>query len=163
MGALHATTPTNQTFSAHNVTTGTGAALTLAGGTGTTTPGSQLILSGGVGGTGASTITAKVSSGGATTTIFTVAEDGITIGDNLFINAGTTSGLTIASSTSQKLGFWAASPVVQGAAITDVPSEPSVTGSDTVSQANLESVLASYGTAINDILTRLRNPGFIAT
>ena len=34
MGALHATTPTNQTFSAHNVTTGTGAALTLAGGTG---------------------------------------------------------------------------------------------------------------------------------
>jgi hypothetical protein len=34
MGSLHATTPTNQTFSAHNVTTGTGAALTLAGGTG---------------------------------------------------------------------------------------------------------------------------------
>lgn len=34
MGALHATTPTDQTFSAHNVTTGTGAALTLAGGTG---------------------------------------------------------------------------------------------------------------------------------
>lgn len=34
MGSLHATTATNQTFSAHNVTTGTGAALTLAGGTG---------------------------------------------------------------------------------------------------------------------------------
>jgi len=34
MGSLHATTATDQTFSAHNVTTGTGAALTLAGGTG---------------------------------------------------------------------------------------------------------------------------------
>jgi len=34
MGALHATTATDQTFSAHNVTTGTGASLTLAGGTG---------------------------------------------------------------------------------------------------------------------------------
>jgi hypothetical protein len=34
MGATHATTATNQTLSAHNVTTGTGADLILAGGTG---------------------------------------------------------------------------------------------------------------------------------
>lgn len=34
LGANHATTPTDQTIKAHNVTTGTGASLVLAGGTG---------------------------------------------------------------------------------------------------------------------------------
>jgi len=36
MGETHASTPTDQTFSAHDVTSGTGAALTLRGGQGTT-------------------------------------------------------------------------------------------------------------------------------
>ena len=40
MGANHATTPTTQTLKAHNVTTGTGADLVLAGGTGSVAGGS---------------------------------------------------------------------------------------------------------------------------
>jgi hypothetical protein len=43
LGADHATTPTGQTIKAHNVTTGTGASLTLAGGTGSVAYGNVLL------------------------------------------------------------------------------------------------------------------------
>lgn len=46
MGANHASTPTAQTFKAHNVTTGTGASLELAGGTGSVARGA-VTLNGG--------------------------------------------------------------------------------------------------------------------
>ena len=43
IGVDHATTPTEQTFKAHNVTTGTGAALKLCGGTGSVGKGAVII------------------------------------------------------------------------------------------------------------------------
>ncbi len=43
LGSDHATTPTDQTFKAHNVTTGTGAALKLCGGTGSVGKGAVII------------------------------------------------------------------------------------------------------------------------
>ena len=43
LGANHATTPTEQTLKAHNVTTGTGAALKLCGGTGSVTKGAVFV------------------------------------------------------------------------------------------------------------------------
>lgn len=43
IGANHATTPTDQTLKAHNVTTGTGAALQLCGGTGSVGKGAVII------------------------------------------------------------------------------------------------------------------------
>ena len=43
LGSNHATTPTDQTFKAHNVTTGTGAALKLCGGTGSVGKGAVII------------------------------------------------------------------------------------------------------------------------
>lgn len=43
LGADHATTPTDQTIKAHNVTTGTGAALKLCGGTGSAGKGAVII------------------------------------------------------------------------------------------------------------------------
>jgi hypothetical protein len=46
LGTNHATTPTAQTIQAHNVTTGTGASLTLAGGTGSVAKG-NVVLDGG--------------------------------------------------------------------------------------------------------------------
>lgn len=46
LGGNHATTPTAQTLKAHNVTTGTGASLTLAGGTGSVAKG-NVVLDGG--------------------------------------------------------------------------------------------------------------------
>jgi len=43
LGSTHATTPTDQTFKAHNVTTGTGAALKLCGGAGSVGKGAVII------------------------------------------------------------------------------------------------------------------------
>lgn len=43
LGANHATTPTDQTLKAHNVTTGTGANLVLAGGTGSVAGGAAIL------------------------------------------------------------------------------------------------------------------------
>lgn len=43
LGSNHATTPTDQTLKAHNVTTGTGAALWLCGGTGSVSKGAVII------------------------------------------------------------------------------------------------------------------------
>lgn len=43
LGANHATTPTDQTLKAHNVTTGTGAALKLCGGTGSVSKGPVIV------------------------------------------------------------------------------------------------------------------------
>jgi len=52
MGALHATTATDQTFSAHNVTNGTAAKLTISGGNAVTTgTGGAVEIKGGTGGT----------------------------------------------------------------------------------------------------------------
>lgn len=78
MGANHATTATAQTFKAHSVTTGTGASLTIAGGTGSVA-GGEVILA-----TSATT--------GAPTARLTVAADGlITVAGQLKLaNANTT-------------------------------------------------------------------------
>jgi hypothetical protein len=46
LGTLHATTPTAQTIRAHGVTTGTGASLTLQGGSGSVVRG-NVVLHGG--------------------------------------------------------------------------------------------------------------------
>lgn len=46
LGLLHATTPTAQTIKAHNVTTGTGASLTLSGGTGSVAGGATILATG---------------------------------------------------------------------------------------------------------------------
>ncbi len=43
LGSNHATTPTDQTFKAHNVTTGVGAALKLCGGTGSVIKGAVIV------------------------------------------------------------------------------------------------------------------------
>jgi hypothetical protein len=52
MGALHATTATDQTFSAHNVTNGTAAKLTISGGNAVNTgTGGAVEIKGGKGGT----------------------------------------------------------------------------------------------------------------
>jgi hypothetical protein len=48
MGLLHATTPTGQTLKAHDVTTGTGASLTLKGGDGSVANGEVILGSGAV-------------------------------------------------------------------------------------------------------------------
>lgn len=62
MGDTHATTPTAQTIKAHNVTTGSGAALVLCGGTGSVAGGSVKLAAPST--TGAGVVAVEVGAGG---------------------------------------------------------------------------------------------------
>jgi hypothetical protein len=74
---------------------------------------------------------------------------GLSITDAKDITLGTTTGTKIGTATTQKLGFYNATPIVQGAAIADP------TGGATVD--------AEARTAINDLISRLEALGLIAT
>jgi hypothetical protein len=69
LGADHATTATNQRIKAHDVTTGTGASLTLSGGTGSVAGGSVIIAT-------------SATTGAPTARVTVSATGGITMGSN---------------------------------------------------------------------------------
>ena len=73
----------------------------------------------------------------------------LTFAESLDFVFGTTTGTKIGTETTQKLGFWNATPVIQGAAVADASG-----GATVDSQAR---------TAINTLLARIRTYGLIAT
>lgn len=73
--------------------------------------------------------------------------------DGRNLQAGLTTGTKIGTASTQKLGFWGATPVIQASAI-NAPSAPSAS----YSQAEA----ASAVTAINNIRTALTNAGITA-
>jgi hypothetical protein len=80
------------------------------------------------------------------TTRLTIGTAGLfTIADALNIEVGTTTGTKIGTATTQKLGFWNATPVVQPTAVADATDAASVI------------------TQLNALLSRMRTLGLIAT
>ena len=80
-------------------------------------------------------------------TVFSISSGGtFTMADPANIAVGTTTGTKIGTATSQKLGFWNATPVVQQSAISDPTSDT-----------------ASNNAAIDSILAVMRTLGLIAT
>jgi len=80
------------------------------------------------------------------TTRLTIGTTGLfTIADALNIAVGTTTGTKIGTATTQKLGFWNATPVVQPTAVADATDAASVI------------------TQLNALLSRMRTLGLIAT
>ena len=80
------------------------------------------------------------------TTRLTIGTTGLfTIADALDIAVGTTTGTKIGTATTQKLGFYNSTPVVQPTAVADATDAASVI------------------TQLNALLTRMRNLGLIAT
>jgi hypothetical protein len=77
LGYTQATTPNNQTLKAHNVTTGTGAALTVAGGTGTSAVGAAVTLNGGISTTAGGSIELKTASTTSLATRMTIKASGV--------------------------------------------------------------------------------------
>ena len=75
--------------------------------------------------------------------------NGITMGDAKNIIANATTGTKIGTATTQKIGFWNATPVVQPTAVADA-------GGGAVIDAEAR-------TALNALLARVRTVGFIAT
>jgi hypothetical protein len=87
--------------------------------------------------------------------------DGILIAAGKNIALATTTGTKIGTAATQLLGFWNATPVNQPDTVADATTQ-SLTGANTVSQANLESDLANIVAAINYIIARLKESGLIA-
>ena len=75
--------------------------------------------------------------------------------DAVNIIVGTTTGTKIGTATSQKLGFFNATPVVQQTAVTAVAA---ISGGESPTEAEHNLAVA----AINDIITKLENLGFLA-
>ena len=119
-----------------------------------------------VGSTGGVTFDAVGSGAG-----FTFSDD-VTLADakNLIFN--TTTGTKIGTATTQKLGFFNATPIARPAsagAITDSigggsagGTITSVTGADTVDLNKLEDVLSTLALTINDIRSKLVDLGLIS-
>jgi hypothetical protein len=96
---------------------------------------------------GAFSIPGTLAVTGATTlTGLLTANGGITLGDAQNIAVNTTTGTKIGTATTQKIGFWNVTPVVQPAAVADSSG-----------------VLMDLTTQFNALLARLRSAGIIAT
>lgn len=154
MGANHATTATDQTFKAHDVTTGTGAALTLAAGSGTGTLGASVVIEGG----GSNFIKLKPD---GTNVMLTAASNSIELAEGIDFSIGNTTGTIIATATTQKLAFWGTTPVVQPAHIAD-PTGSAGVGSDTVDLNVLNTTLSDLQSAVASINAMLAATGLTA-
>lgn len=93
---------------------------------------------------------ATKATGSTITTRISISSAGLfTIWDGGDFALGTTTGTKIGTATTQKLGFYNATPIVQGLAVTDA------SGGTTID--------AEARTAINALLARIRSLGLIAT
>jgi hypothetical protein len=87
--------------------------------------------------------------GASTLTGLLTANGGITLGDAQNIAFNTTTGTKIGTATTQKIGFWNATPVVQQSAVADASGGVVID--------------AEARTALNSLLAKLRTLGIIAT
>lgn len=101
------------------------------------------VATGAVTGSGASNLIIKVAGGNASgstshaaTTVGTFAYDKVTLVDGYNLAVGTTTGSKIGTATSQKLGFWNATPIVQP-----------------TTSVGAATFTANAGTAVNDAST----------
>jgi hypothetical protein len=82
----------------------------------------------------------------------------ITLGDGINIALNTTTGTKIGTATSQKLGFYNATPIVQGAAVADI-----ITGTvGTSYTTTVRDVINDLRTKVNSLLARQRAVGLLA-
>jgi len=104
---------------------------------------------------GATTVNAALSVNGNTTLgdaggdTVTITANTVTLADSTNLVLNTTTGTKIGTGTTQKLGFYNATPVVQGASVADA------TGGATVD--------SECRTAVNALISRIEATGLIAT
>lgn len=115
------------------------------------------------------TVTTTGTTAQVQATRLTVDSSGLTIADGMNLVLNTTTGTKFGTATSQKIGFYNATPVVQRAdmsALTDsTTGTPSLTLNDVgvvFSQAAINNNFASVLTQINKVRTALRDMGIMA-
>ena len=82
--------------------------------------------------------------------------------DQRNIQLGKDKGTKLGTESTQKLGLWDTTPVIQPSAISDSATQ-TLTGADTVDITKLTTDLTNLKTATNAILSALRDIGIIAT
>jgi hypothetical protein len=87
------------------------------------------------------------------------AQSSETFADGSNIILGTATGTKIGTATTQKLGFYNATPVIQGTGIADVNNSTV----DATYDVNEQNVITSLRTTVNTIIARLEATGLIAT
>lgn len=87
----------------------------------------------------------------------------LTVVDSLNVAVGTTTGTKIATATTQKLGFWNATPVVQPASANQaaLSLDVDVTGADTVDKSAVNANFTSIQTLVNQLRADLVTAGLI--
>lgn len=90
-------------------------------------------------------------------------DSSITVADAKDIIFNTTTGTKIGTGTTQKLGFWNATPIIQPASANQaaVSLDVDVTGSDTVDKAAINTNFTNIQTLLNQLRTDLVSAGLI--
>jgi hypothetical protein len=92
---------------------------------------------------------------------FTAPTEALHFADAANMAFDTTTGTKIGTATSQKIGFWNTTPVIQQSHIADATTQD-LAGTDTVDETKLESDLSGIVSTINSILTTLETVGITA-
>lgn len=154
-------TPASYQFKAADaLTNAVGSSLNFKPGqsAGTDKAGADMTVAGGQctgSGTEGAVIFSTAAAGGSGTTVRSLVERaritsaGLTIAEGLAIVAGTVTGLKIGTTSSQKIGLFGKTPVVQSAAYT--VSNPSTSRTLDVSAATLAELRAFVGTLADDL------------
>lgn len=87
----------------------------------------------------------------------------VTLADAANVASNATTGTKIGTATSQKLGFWNATPVIQQASAAQAAVTPSTsfTGSDTVDKATVLAAVQAVETLVNRLRLDLVTTGII--
>jgi hypothetical protein len=168
VGQNHATVASSGTLKAHDVTTGTGASMTIAGGTGSVAGGAVILATRTTTGAAVARITCGADgstsvsgtlavTGASTLTGLLTANGGITLGDAQNIAFNTTTGTKIGAATTQKLSFWNATPIVQ-----PTTAVASATVASPGGGVNLKTDDTFDGYTIAQVVKALRNAGLLA-
>lgn len=159
-----ATIPTASvtTFSGTPTFSGAATALTAAGGTNTTQIATTAFVATSFAPLASPTFTGTVTAAAITASGLITAQGGvttqtgttITLGDSTIISIGTTGGTKFGSGTTQKMGWWNATPVVRAAtAYTSNAAVTSVGVLGLTSSSNLNDVIRNLSTLIADLRT----------
>lgn len=140
-------------------TNNAGAALTFIGGlsSGTATPGAINLQS-------AAAIASSANLQTPVTVLQITNSTTVTLSDAVNISVGTTTGTKFATTTSQKLGFWNVTPVVQPVTTGtgDGGFTAGITGTPVMSQSTFTGGVGSTAYNLNDVVGNLKRSGMLA-
>jgi hypothetical protein len=97
------------------------------------------------------------------TDVLALSASAATLTDGINIAVGTTTGTKIGASTTQKIGFWNAAPVVQYAAAGTTAGFTAATGTTVLSGSTFTGNIGSGAYTIGDVVAALKKCGIIAS